>query len=184
RGAFVAAGSVSAPRAPGHLEIRAPEPEGAELLRRVMRADELPLAVSRRRGHAIAYAKSKPVIRELLAHMGAHDAVLTLDEAEVITRTRERANRATNCDEANLARQGAAARVQAAAIAGIDLDALHPDLRELAELRLGHPDLSLAELGRAARPPLSKAAVAGRMRRLVGPAPTPAAGGRRSGGSS
>lgn len=181
RGAFIAAGSLSAPRAPGHLEVRAPEPEGAELLRRITRADGLPMAVGARRGHAVAYAKSKPVIRELLAHMGAHDAVLTLDEAEVISRTRERANRATNCDEANLARQGSAARAQAAAIAGLDLDALHPDLRQVAELRLGHPDLSLAELGRAARPPLSKATVAGRMRRLVGPTP---AGGRRPGGSS
>ncbi len=181
RGAFIAAGSVSAPRAPGHLEIRSPEPEGAELLRRITRADGLPMAVGARRGHAVAYAKSKPAIRELLAHMGAHDAVLTLDEAEVISRTRERANRATNCDEANLARQGSAARAQAVAIAGLDLDALHPDLRQVAELRLGHPDLSLAQLGRAARPPLSKATVAGRMRRLVGPTP---AGGRRPGGSS
>jgi cell division protein WhiA len=180
RGAFVAAGSVSAPRAPGHLELRAPEPSGAELLRRIARADELALAVAPRRGHAIAYTKSKPVIRELLAHMGAHDAVLTLDEAEVITRIRERANRVTNFDEANLTRQGSAARSQAAALAGLDLDALHPDLREVAELRLGHPDLSLAELGRAARPPLSKATVAGRIRRLT----TTSAGGRRPGGSS
>ena len=176
RGAFVAAGSVSAPRAPAHLEIRAPEPEGAERVSRIARADGVPLAAATRRGHAIAYTKSKPAIRELLAHLGAHDAVLTLDEADVISRTRERANRATNCDEANLARQGAAARAQAAALAGLDLDALHPDLRLVAELRLDHPDLSLAELGRAARPPLSKATVAGRMRRLTTPTP---AGGRR-----
>jgi cell division protein WhiA len=181
RGAFVAAGSVSAPRAPGHLEIRAPEPEGAALVRRVARADGIPLQVSTRRGHAVAYAKSKPTIRELLAHIGAHDAVLTVDEADVISRTRERANRATNCDEANLARQGSAARAQAEAIAGLDLDALHPDLRHVAELRRDHPDLSLAELGLVARPPLSKATIAGRMRRLRAPTP---AGGRRSGGSS
>ncbi len=181
RGAFIAAGSVSAPRAPGHLEIRAPEPEGAALVRRVARADGIDLQVSARRGHAVAYAKGKPTIRELLAHMGAHDAVLSLDEAEVISRTRERVNRATNCDEANLARQGSAARVQASTIATLDIDALDPELRRVAELRLGHPDLSLAELGRAARPPLSKAAVAGRMRRLMLATP---ASGPRSGGSS
>jgi hypothetical protein len=181
RGAFIAAGSVSAPRAPGHLEIRAPEPEGAALVRRVARADGIELQVSDRRGHAVAYAKGKPTIRELLAHMGAHDAVLSLDEAEVISRTRERVNRATNCDEANLARQGRAARAQASTIATLDIDALEPELRRVAELRLGHPDLSLAELGRAARPPLSKAAVAGRMRRLM-LATSPS--GRRSGGSS
>jgi DNA-binding protein WhiA len=188
RGAFVAAGSVSAPRAPGHLEIRAPEPEGAEIVRRVARADGLALRVSARRGHAVAYAKSKQTIRELLAHMGAHDGVLSLDEAEVISRTRERANRATNCDEANLARQGAAARAQAEAIAVLDVDVLGAGLRQVAQLRAAHPDLSLAELGRLARPPLSKSTVAGRMRLLVTAAEaagaTPSAGGRRSGGSS
>jgi DNA-binding protein WhiA len=133
----------------------------------------------------VAYAKSKHTIRELLAHMGAHDAVLSLDEAEVISRTRERANRATNCDEANLARQGAAAIAQTEALAALDLEGLGPRLRQVAELRLGHPDLSLAELGRLTRPPLSKSAVAGRMRLLMAAAEaTPAGGGRRSGGSS
>ena len=167
RGAFVAAGSVSAPRAPGHLEIRVSELDGARLVQRVARTDGIPLEVSVRRGHAVAYAKAKPTIRELLAHIGAHDAVLSLDEAEVISRTRERANRATNCDEANLARLGAAARAQATAIAALDLDGLELHLREVADLRLRHPDLSLAELGRRARPPLAKSTVAGRMRVLV-----------------
>jgi cell division protein WhiA len=167
RGAFVAAGSVSAPRAPGHLEIRAPEPEGAALVCRVAHADGLALHVAVRRGHAAAYSKSKPALRELLALMGAHDAVLSLEEAEVISRTRERANRLTNCDEANLGRQGAAARAQADAIAAIDLDGVDARLRQVAELRLRHPDLSLAELGRRARPPLPKSTVAGRMRALL-----------------
>jgi cell division protein WhiA len=167
RGAFVAAGSVSAPRAAGHLEIRAPEPEGAAFVQRVARPDAIPLRVTARRGHAVAYAKSKQTIRELLAHMGAHDAVLSLDEAEVISRTRERANRATNCDEANLVRQGKAARAQAEAISALDLDALGARLRQVADLRLQHPDLSLAELGQRALPPLSKSTVAGRMRLLV-----------------
>jgi DNA-binding protein WhiA len=179
RGAFVAAGSVSGPRAPGHLEVRVAEPEGAQLVSRVARTDGIELHTAARRGHAIAYTKSKPAIRDLLAHMGAHDAVLSLDEAEVISRTRERANRATNCDQANLARQGAAARAQAEAIAALDMDDLDAGLRQVATLRLRHPDLSLAELGRRARPPLAKSTVAGRMRIL-----TRAAGARRPGGSS
>jgi DNA-binding protein WhiA len=166
---------VSGPRAPGHLEIRVAEPEGARLVRRVARADGIELRVAARRGHAVAYTKSKPAIRDLLAHLGAHDAVLSLDEADVISRTRERVNRATNCDEANLARQGAAARAQAEAIAALELDDLDAGLRQVATLRLRHPDLSLAELGRRARPPLPKSTVAGRMRAL-----TRAAGRSRS----
>jgi cell division protein WhiA len=189
RGAFVAAGSVSAPRAAGHLEIRVPELEGAQLVQRVARTDGIRLHVTVRRGHAAAYAKGKQTIRELLAHVGAHDAVLSLEEADVISRTRERANRATNCDQANLARLGAAARAQAEAIAVLDLEGLEIRLRQVADLRLRHPHLSLAELGRRARPPLAKSTVAGRMRLLMSAAAPEArrparGGGRRSRGSS
>jgi cell division protein WhiA len=167
RGALVAAGSVSSPRAPGHLELRAADPAAAEALARVAARDGLRLAVSERRGQALAYTKSKRAIRELLIHVGAHDAALSFDEAEVMAATRERANRLTNCDEANLARLGDAARSQRRALEALDLERLEPRLRQVAELRLRHPDLSLAELGRRARPALPKSTVANRMRRLL-----------------
>ncbi len=167
RGAFVATGSVSAPRAAGHLEWRTADIDGAEVLARMAREDELPVKAVERRGHAVAYAKSKPVIRELLVHMGAHDAALSFEEAEVISATRGRANRNTNWDEANLERMSAASRAQRQAIEQLDLDALEPPLQEIARLRLRHADLSLADLGKRASPPLSKSAVARRMRALV-----------------
>jgi DNA-binding protein WhiA len=125
------------------------------------------MAVARRASHAAAYAKSKPAIRDLLALMGAHDAVLAYEEAAVIAATRERANRVTNFDRANLVRLGGAARAQREAIAALDIDRLDARLRQVAELRLRHPHLSLAELGRRARPPLPKSTVAGRMRTLA-----------------
>jgi DNA-binding protein WhiA len=167
RGALVAAGSVSAPREPGHLELRAEDADAADLLAAVAGEDALLLRVAVRRGHAVAYSKSKRTIRDLLVHVGAHDAALSFEEAAVISATRERANRQTNCDEANLARQGAAARAQREAIRRIDLDQLAVPLRQVAELRLRHPDLSLAELGHRARPPLPKSTVARRMRQLL-----------------
>ena len=81
---------------------------------------------------------------------------------------RERANRLTNADAANLSRQAAAAARHRAAIAAAGgLDHLPPDVRLVAELRLAHPEATLAELATLARPPLSKAAVAGRLRRLA-----------------
>ncbi len=167
RGAFVAAGSVSAPRAAGHLEWRTAELEAAQFLAGLAAADGLAVRAAERRGHAVAYAKSKPVIRELLVYMGAHDAALSFEEAEVISATRGHANRNTNWDEANLARMSAASRSQRAAIQQLALEALDPDLQEVARLRLRHADLSLTELGRRAKPPLSKSAVARRMRTLM-----------------
>ena len=167
RGAFVATGSVSGPRAAGHLEWRTADLDGAEVLARMAVADELPVRAVERRGHAIAYAKSKSTIRELLVHMGAHDAALSYEEAEVISATRGRANRNTNWDEANLGRMSEASRAQRHAIERLDLDSLDPRLQQVARLRLRHADLSLTELGRRASPPLSKSAVARRMRTLM-----------------
>ena len=110
------------------------------------------MRAAERRDHAIAYAKSKSTIRELLVHMGAHDAALSYEEAEVISATRNRANRNTNWDEANLGRMSEASRAQRHAIEQLDLDALDPRLQEVARLRLRHADLSLAELGKQAPP--------------------------------
>jgi len=46
-------------------------------------------------------------------------------------------------------------------------DAVPPHLRTAAELRIAHPDESLKVLGGLAVPPLSKDAIAGRLRRLL-----------------
>ena len=167
RGAFVAAGSVSAPRSAGHLEIRAADADAAAVVVGLAADEGIAMAVARRPSHGAAYAKSKTAIRDLLALMGAHDAVLAFEEAAVIAATRERANRVTNFDRANLARLGGAARAQREAIAALDINGLDARLRQVAELRLRHPHLSLAELGRRARPPLPKSTVAGRMRALT-----------------
>jgi len=167
RGAFVAAGSVAAPRRPAHLELRTAELDAAEALAETGRRDDIPLRAAARRGHAIAYLKSRDGIRDLLALIGAHDAVLSFEEAEVISAAREAANRLTNCDRANLARTGAAAHRQREAIALLDLDLLDPRLRQVAELRLANPTSSLAELGESASPPLTKSAVARSMKTLI-----------------
>jgi DNA-binding protein WhiA len=166
RGAIVAAGWVASPRAPAQVELRAPTLATAEALVELARRDGIALRAVARRRHALAYAKRRETVRDLLALAGAHDAVLSFEEAELIGRTRERANRLTNCDAANVARLAGAARRQQEAIALLDLEALDGRLRAVAELRLRHPDLSLAELGRRAEPPRSKSAVARDMRKL------------------
>jgi DNA-binding protein WhiA len=97
--------------------------------------------------------------------------VLTLDEHAVLAATREHANRLANADQANLVRAGRAAHEQVQAVrrlaAAGALGELAPDLRELAELRLEHPSLSLRELASTCRPPLPKASVHRRLRKLV-----------------
>jgi cell division protein WhiA len=169
RGAFLAVGSVTGPRE-RHLELRAPDLEGARLLAELAGEDGFALASHERRGHAVAYAKAGDTIAELLAFLGAHEAALRLEESAVVASTRSRANRLANADHANLVRTSRAAEAQVRAIERLRqqgrLEHLSPNLREMADLRVRHPTLSLRELARRARPPATKTAAQRRLAQL------------------
>lgn len=169
RGALLAAGSVSGPRR-AHLELRAATVEGARFLASLALAEGIPLAVIERRGHAAAYAKGSETIADLLGFVGAHGAALAMGESAVVGATRARANRLANADHANLVRTSRAAQVELDAIRRLTrrggLERLPSELREVAELRLRHPSLSLRELAVRCRPPATKASVHRRLKRL------------------
>jgi DNA-binding protein WhiA len=166
RGALLGAGSLSGPRDP-HLEIRTEGVEGARFLAAVAEREGVPLAVAERRGHAIAYAKGHEAIADTLALAGAGDTVLALEEHAVLAALRADANRLADADEANLERVARAAHRQLEAIRAVGLDALPPELVEVAELRLRHPSASLAELAAKTRPPLTRAAVHRRLQAVT-----------------
>ncbi|HVH52085.1 MAG TPA: DNA-binding protein WhiA [Gaiellaceae bacterium] len=165
RGALLGAGSLSGPRDP-HLEIRTAEVDGAHFIVGVAAREGAELHVADRGRHAVAYAKGMEAIADLLVAAGASDVVLVLEERSVVAATRADANRLANADHANLVRTSRAAQTQLEALRKLDLDALPDDLRELADLRLRHPTLSIAELARRCRPPASKAAAYRRIRRI------------------
>lgn len=170
RGALLGAGSVTGPRSL-HLEIRSSTRAGAELLAAIARQEDVPLRVHERGRHAIAYAKGAEAIADLLALAGAGDAALELDEHAVVAEARGRANRIANADHANLVRAGRAAHAHIGAIRRLAdegrLDQLSPRLREIAELRVRYPALSLRELAAKCRPPATKASAHRRLTRLV-----------------
>lgn len=166
RGALLGAGSLSGPRDP-HLELRAGGLGGARFIADVAAAEGVRMAVTERRAHALAYAKGHEPIADVLALAGAGDTALLLEEHAVLAALRGDANRLANADEANLVRAARAAHRQLEAIRSLDLDALPPELAEIAELRVRHPSASLRELAAKARPPLSKAAAHRRLQALV-----------------
>ena len=170
RGALLAAGSVSPPPSP-HLEVRCESLAGAESVAAAAAAEGAGLGVAERGEQAIAYAKGLDRIAGVLAAAGANDAALALQERAVVGSTRARANRLANADHANLVRSSRAAHAQLEAVRRLErerrLAELSPPLREIAELRLRHPSLSLRELGAKCSPPASKAAAHRRLRALV-----------------
>jgi cell division protein WhiA len=106
----------------------------------------------------------------LLTRIGAHSSVLTWEERRVRREVRATANRLANFDDANL-RRSARAAVAAAARVARALEILGETaphhLTGAGRLRLDHRQASLEELGALADPPLTKDAIAGRIRRLL-----------------
>jgi DNA-binding protein WhiA len=170
RGAFLGAGSLSGPVSP-HLEVRTPLHAGAAFVRSVASAAGVRLRVADRESHSIAYAKGWEAIEAYLSVSGASDTVLALEERALIAELRAEANRLANADHANLVRQSRSARSQLEAVRVLDddglLDGLAPALQSAAELRRRHPSLSARELATRADPPVTKAAMASRLGRLV-----------------
>lgn len=170
RGAFLAHGSLTEPGRSCALEVTCPGPEAALAL--VGAARRLGIAAKARevRGVDRVVIRDGDAISAMLVRLGAHDTVLVWEERRARREVRGTANRLANFDDANLRRSAraavaAGARVERAfEILGEDL----PDhLRQAGELRLAHKQASLEELGQLADPPLTKDAVAGRIRRLL-----------------
>jgi DNA-binding protein WhiA len=122
------------------------------------------------RGVYRVVVRERESIVEILKHVGAHSIVLKYIELQVRREVRGQINRLANFDNANLMRSAAAAvasgqRVRRAmAILG---DEVPEHLKMAGELRMKHRDASLDDLGRLAVPPLTKDAIAGRIRRLL-----------------
>jgi DNA-binding protein WhiA len=170
RGALLGAGSVSGPRGP-HLEVRFASVEGAGFLAWAAGLEGVELRVRERPRYALAYAKSAEHIADALALAGAGEGALAIEEHAVLGAARAHANRLANADHANLVRASKAAHAQVRAVRTLErtgmLDALAEPLREVAELRLRHPSLSLADLAGKCRPRTSKAAVHRRLKKLM-----------------
>lgn len=186
RGAFMVAGSISDPRRPAHLEIRVPNHAAAEALRRLLGRCGATAARSAQRSDGWrVVVKSGAAIGAVLARIGAHASFLEWDGARLRRELRGEANRATNADEANLARSVEAAGRQVAAIeaavAAYGWDGLPDDLAQTALTRVANPQASIAELASLHRPPVGKATVHRRLGRIAALAAEAAEGGSGKG---
>ncbi|BDZ37945.1 hypothetical protein GCM10025863_05590 [Microbacterium suwonense] len=170
RGAFLAAGSLTEPGRSAVLEVACPSSEAAMAL--VGAAHRIGIAAKARevRGLPRVVVREGEAIRAILVAMGARRTAATWEEMRQRREVRAGVNRLVNFDDANL-RRSAQAAVAACARVERALEILGDDvpdhLRTAGNLRLAHRDASLDELGHHADPPLTKDAVAGRIRRLL-----------------
>ncbi len=170
RGAFLGGGFVADPHGDFHFELTAETEQLAEDLSALMARFGMHARIIQRRGLFAVYLKGAEPIVTFLALVGAHQALLRTEDVRIFKSMRNEVNRLVNAETANIQKSAEAAMTQLEAIrvlrATRGLESLPPALRELAELRLEHPEVSLRELGELADPPLSKSAVYHRIRRL------------------
>ncbi|MEG2207634.1 MAG: DNA-binding protein WhiA [Clostridia bacterium] len=171
RGVLLGGGTITSPEHGYHLELSYRSGDMRAMLAKCLQRLELPVRESTRRGTTYFYLKQSDQVVTLLTAVGAHQAVMQIEDLRVRRQVIGTVNRAMNCDNANLQKQMNASDDQLEAIRALikenRLGALPPSLQEIALARISAPSASLSELGAALEPPIGKSGVNHRMRRLL-----------------
>lgn len=170
RGVFLGSGSISDPEKSYHLEFVTHHQHFSEAFRDLINSYGLNAKVILRKTHFVVYLKEGDQIVDVLNIIGAHQTLFEFENTRVVKYMRNSVNRVVNCETANLNKTVNAAMRQVEAIARIKevmgLEALPDNLKEIAELRLEQPELSLTELGQLLNPPIGKSGINHRLKKL------------------
>ncbi|EFM09561.1 protein of unknown function DUF199 [Paenibacillus curdlanolyticus YK9] len=171
RGAFLAGGSVNNPEGSSyHLEIASLYEEHCQALADLANKFDLNARCIERKKGFIFYIKEGEKIIELLNIIGAHQALFKFEDVRIMRDMRNSVNRIVNCETANLNKTIGAAVRQIDNIRllqkEVGLESLPDKLREVAEIRLLHPDMNLTEVGELLKVKVSKSGVNHRLRKI------------------
>ena len=171
RGAFLAGGSVTDPEKRYHLELSTSHIQASrEVSALLQEMGFLPRSVMRG-GSAVIYFKQSEHIEDLLTTLGAPVAATEIMTAKVDKEIRNGANRAMNCDMANVNKTLDAVAAQQEAIEKLEksgqMEKLPEKIQETARLRMQNPELPLAQLAALFDPPISKSCLNHRIRKIM-----------------
>lgn len=170
RGTFLTIGSISDPEKGYHLEFVCVNQEQAEQLREIIFSFQIEAKIIVRKKYFVVYIKEGASIVEMLNIIGAHNALMELENLRIVKDMRNSINRRVNCEAANITKTVEASSNQIDDITIIKeyygFENLRENLRQMAEVRLQYPDASLKELGQYLNPPVGKSGVNHRLRKL------------------
>lgn len=170
-GVFLASGSVNDPEKEYHLEFTSPEEKIAGELTSLLGEIGVNAGITVRRGQYIVYIKGSESIEDTLTFINAQQCTLELMNVKIYKDVRNKANRITNCDNANINKVVKASMKQIEDIKLIaekrGLDSLTDELRQVAEIRLESIGLSLQDIGESLEPPISRSGVNHRFKKLA-----------------
>ena len=170
KGAFLAGGSVTAPEKRYHLELVTDHYSvSRETYSLLLELGFSPRDTSRK-GNYIVYFKQSYVIEDLLTLMGAPVSSMKVMSAKIEKDMTNSVNRQVNCDTANIGKQLKAVRKYVDAVQFLidsgNFEKLPEELKETAKLRIENDQLSIAELGKLTKPPISKSGMKHRLEKI------------------
>ena len=170
RGAFLAAGSISAPEKFYHFEIVCPTEPKAEQLKNIIATFDIEAKIVPRKKYYVVYIKEGSQIVDILNVMEAPVSLMELENIRIVKEMRGSVNRQVNCETANINKTVSAAVKQIEDIRFIQsvagLSGLPESLQEMARIRLERPEATLKELGENLSHPVGKSGVNHRLRKI------------------
>lgn len=171
RGCFISCGTVTDPKKEYHLDFSiGKKSRCVELIPYFEEISIYPKLIQRN-GNFILYIKDSAQIEDFLTIIGDSNAALYIMGEKIEKNVRNYVNRQVNCESANIQRVCDASVAQIEAINLIlekrGFDFLPEHLRQLAELRLENPEMSLSELGAELTPAITRSGVNHRMKKLM-----------------
>lgn len=171
RGAFLTCGTVTDPNSEYHLEFLIPRKKLATDFMTLLSECGLSPKLTERKGAAIVYFKESEAIEDIFTMMQATNSSLALMNIKILKDVRNRVNRRTNCETANIDRTMRAAEEQIKAIEKIEarggIGSLPSELYEIAFLRKNNPYESLSELSKMMKTPLSRSGINHRLKKII-----------------
>lgn len=171
RGIFLGSGSINNPNAKYHLEISLSTKKNRETVAEILWKNEIKVKILDAKNMCSLYIKEGEEISKFLAFIGANQAVLKFEEIRVERQMNNKVNRLVNCEAANMNKTINAAIEQINAIQKLKrtkkFDKLEDSLKEIAEVRLEHPEEPLSELGNYLKNPIGKSGVNYRLKKII-----------------
>ena len=170
RGTFLGGGTFNNPNNTYYIEMILSTYENAEYIHKLLiEYNILTKFLVRKKGFSV-YTKSAEEISKILALMGSNKAVLNFEEIRVVKETRNNVNRIINCETANLNKIVNASVKQIEDIKYLkeknEFKYLPDSLKEIAEVRLKNPEMSLIELGEQLEKKIGKSGVKHRLKKI------------------
>lgn len=170
-GVFIACGQITDPLKDYHLEMSVLHKKLSSDLKKLISEANINIKTTLRQETYILYLKDSSLIEDFLVMIGATEASLDIMNVKIYKDIKNKVNRKTNFENANLTKTAYASTIQIRAIEKIfnkkGKEFLSSDLREIALMRLENPEMSIREIGENSTKGYSRSVVYHKFQKII-----------------